>query len=483
MKSKRKFGLFFTVCIMVNICMASLHVGCSPQSSEPPLLEYPPDEGNQPGTDPDPDPGIDPGEDEPDSEITFTGVRPRNALITDEVIARGKAWDTGNEAWYVEAEKRIERDRKGDMKIGVADATGKPLAGVQVKVEMTNHEFGFGGSLDPSNIIDNDSRKQQILDMFNLAVFGNNMKWRNDAQNVKVTEPVLDWLIDNGITVRAHALFWMAWKNLPDGFEAKYANDGPGLKQEMENRLNYWVPYWGDRVVEWDVFNEPFAAEVRNGLKLVAGGENNINALIEEYIRKVKAIQPGMKTYINDFGLLTGTENKKNNFTAMINYLKANNAPIDGIGMQLYPTGKLNMANIISRFQHWETFGLELRLTEYAYIQADPQPSDAVKARDSFDILVACFSTKACKGFIWWGPFGSVISNNNGLTDVGACFAYLLYEKWWTNTQGTTDEAGAFATRAFYGDYKITVTANGKTKTVPVRFLTGGKTNFEISMD
>lgn len=49
-----------------------------------------------------------------------------------------------------------------------------------------------------------------------------------------------------------------------------------------------------------------------------------------------------------------------------------------------------------------------------------------------------------------------------------AALAYerLVFHDWWTDKAGPTDRAGTYPVRAFLGDYKITVTRGGRTKTV-----------------
>ena len=41
----------------------------------------------------------------------------------------------------------------------------------------------------------------------------------------------------------------------------------------------------------------------------------------------------------------------------------------------------------------------------------------------------------------------------------------MVFEEWWTNEKGTTDTSGKFKVRGFNGDYKVSVTVEGKTIT------------------
>ncbi len=57
-----------------------------------------------------------------------------------------------------------------------------------------------------------------------------------------------------------------------------------------------------------------------------------------------------------------------------------------------------------------------------------------------------------------------------------AALAYerLVFHDWWTDTAGKADKAGAYQTRAFLGDYRVTATAAGRSRTVRVTLGRGG---------
>ena len=65
----------------------------------------------------------------------------------------------------------------------------------------------------------------------------------------------------------------------------------------------------------------------------------------------------------------------------------------------------------------------------------------------------------------------------------GQAYQDLLYNKWWTNEAGATGADGMYGFRGFYGDYDVTVEANGQSKTVMVAFHKGYDNILEITMD
>jgi hypothetical protein len=53
-------------------------------------------------------------------------------------------------AWRKAAQERIEKYRKGNLRVLVTDAAGKPVSNADVKVNMTRHAFYFGSSFPGS---------------------------------------------------------------------------------------------------------------------------------------------------------------------------------------------------------------------------------------------------------------------------------------------------------------------------------------------
>jgi hypothetical protein len=58
----------------------------------------------------------------------------------------------------------------------------------------------------------------------------------------------------------------------------------------------------------------------------------------------------------------------------------------------------------------------------------------------------------------------------------GKAYEDLVLNQWMTKANGKANATGEFATRGFLGDYEITVTANGQTKTVKTQLPKAGQT-------
>ena len=103
--------------------------------------------------------------------------------------------------------------------------------------------------------------------------------------------------------------------------------------------------------------------------------------------------------------------------------------------------------------------------------------------------MIASFAQESFDGFIMWGYKGGpgerfVMYDDNWNEKPGlTIWQDLIYNKWWTSESGSTSQDGSFATRGFYGDYDITVTADGKTKTVSVPCHKNNDNTITITLD
>jgi len=439
----------------------------------------------------------------------------KNNTVTSQAILNGARYDVNSStAFRREADARIIKNRTDTITVTVLDASGFPVSDADVHVKMTKHEFLFGGSIHGTGFMTNEIRKGQFLDMFNAGVFENYMKWRWDEQNLHVSEPMLAWLLENNIPVRGHALIWGAWTNLPDlpglpggsspaklaAYEEMYKNNPAALRQLTFDRINRWVPHWGNRVTEWDVVNE---AHFANDVQRILGYDmrdpaviNQVN-IIDQWFREVRRISDqrnlGLKLFYNEVALLAGRGTRNAGvrewFYTFLEGLLARGVPIDGIGCQLYFANPANMipdaAFLYECLQNLERFNLEIKVTEFGYNEQDP-----VKQAQTFiDLLTAVFSHHQTTSFmIWWPwdnpggnyPHGGFFTSNNMLKPMGEAFAYLVYGKWWTDEKGKSGADGRFSTRGFFGEYDITVTHDGQTKTIPVKMFKDGERNFTV---
>ena len=419
-----------------------------------------------------------------------------NRTITERAIKNGSRYDmSAGQSWRVEADTRIELYRKGELSVRVRDTNGRPVEGAEVHVEMKRHAFGFGGGIHEDHY-DTQARRQTFLDMFNMAVPTLSLKWPHAIKRRSLAVPMVEWLNENGVPVRGHALIWGNFRRMPEGFEEKYKDDPAGLKKAMDERVRSEVEFWGDRLIEWDVFNEPYANHT--AMKLCGWG------IVDEYMRLTKELAPNVKAYINDAKIVTDNIIYYGDFKKTsewyYNFLKdliANGTPLDGIGLQMYIANRPDIEEIVRNLDKFASLGREVKITEFCFHQIFNLD---VQAEYFHDILTAAFACKANTAFIHWWPEGSDFDNmyhagyfnfdvdfdkdRCELTPMGDVFAYLVFHKWRTEGAGCTGSDGVYRSRAFYGYYDITVTLGNRVKTFRTEFLQEGQERFrEVVLD
>jgi GH35 family endo-1,4-beta-xylanase len=190
----------------------------------------------------------------------------------------------------------------------------------------------------------------------------------------------------------------------------------------------------------------------------------------------------GAKLFINETGLTGNNQTPVNNFKKVLNYMRDNKVDFDGIGIQShFGNDRISPESFYDMLEQFKEYGKLLKVTEFDMgynISANDREYESGFTRD---ILIAAFSQENMNGFLMWGFFtgdhwlnnAPVFDANFGLKESGKQYIDLVYNKWWTRESGTTGADGAYSVRGYYGDYDITVSANGKTQTVEARCYKG----------
>ncbi len=386
-------------------------------------------------------------------------------------------------AWRKTAEARIEKLRKGDLTVLVKDAGGKTVPGAQVAVRMKKHAFLWGtavnassfsnGRMTPENL---ERYKQEILKNFNAAVMENENKWPqwSVVANRPATIRVIDWLRDNGVTVRGHNLVWPSWNNsnVKEAVEAK--GNPPQLAKVILDHIAETTKELKGKFVDWDVINETFT---NHDFMDILGRQ-----VMVDWFKAARAGDPDAKLYINDFNIIEGADKPhQDDYAATIRYLLDAGAPVDGIGFQgHFPSRVTPMDELIRRTERFAAFGKELEVTEFDINTSD----EGTQADYTRDFMTYMFSNPSVKAFVLWGfwegahwiPSGAMMRRDWSLKPNGTIYQDLVFKKWWTNADGKTGVKGTFTTRAFLGDYEIEVTSGGKARTVKATLGKDGKT-------
>lgn len=381
--------------------------------------------------------------------------------------------------WRKTAAARIEKLRKGDLRIVVTDARGRAVRGARVEAQMRRHAFAFGTAVDSARLLgrskDSEKYRETLLRLFNTAVLENDLKWGNWERNRNLALRGVAWLRENGLDVRGHCLVWPGWQWLPRDLPSLQSSPD-ALRKRIEDHILNIAGALRGRVSEWDVLNEPYS---NRDVQRVLGDE-----AMAEWFRLARQADPGAALFINDFGILSGGGEDRahqDHYFETIRFLQRHNAPIGGIGMQGHFGAQLTpperVWEILDRFG---ALGLPIRITEHD-IDITNEEAQAAYTRD---FLTACFAHPAVSGFLVWGfwegqhwkPNGAYFRRDWTVKPAGQAWMDLVLKEWWTTAAGQTDRRGELTARGFLGEYDIVVRHRGQTRTAAAALPREGAT-------
>jgi len=387
--------------------------------------------------------------------------------------------------WRKEANKRIEEIRKGDFSVIVKDKDGNVIPNAEVEFDMFEHEFQFGNAV--SGKIHNDPTYiEKHEGLFNAAVIEHQLKWAPYEENAAEARKQVEGAKAAGCKyVRGHTLFWERMLGssgktylTPQYMESEevLTNKAKYLELCEKHIKEICTDFYND-FVEWDVINEI----VTNRMFV---DKHGVDTWKDQFAWARQYTKPGTDLYYNDFAQFD------NRWIGVLEEFMATGADFDGIGFQSHYDGNLpEIPGLIAKYEAMENYGdKKLKVTEYSCSIAD----QALQANFTRDALIASFAEDDMTGFLYWGfydganfaEYSPFYDKDWNLKLAGVQYVDLVYNKWWTrDAKATTGADGKATVRGFYGDYDITVNANGKTKTVMAAYHKGYDNVLEITVE
>jgi len=394
--------------------------------------------------------------------------------------------------WEKQADAAIQETRTTDLSVTVKDAAGDPVSNASIDTTMQAHEFSFGTAVNASYLMDHseegDPYRTHLRDLFNTAVLENYHKWGHWEIDTRraVANSATEWLLRSDIDVRGHNVLWQRTdiNTLPNDVIAKLESDDPDRADFLTERTttHTWdiVKAYADEINEWEILNE----HVDNHAITKAITPNvppQRSPQVADWFWTAEAAAPEADFYINEYNLITGEyEDHRKKMEELVQYLQTRGAPIDGIGMQGHFNTRaeaITPERLRELFDRFSSLDVDLKITEYD-TYGDGW-TEANEAEHLNVVLRTAFSHPAVVGFLMWGFWdGSHWQNNAPLfrADWSEKPAYqvytdLVFDEWWTDKSGTTDENGHYETQVFHGEYKITVTNGNNSQTVTPRII------------
>jgi GH35 family endo-1,4-beta-xylanase len=422
-----------------------------------------------------------------------------------------------------EAKKNIEKYRKGNVTVAVADSLGRPLRDVQVEINQETQDFLFGNLSEEmfSPRLTQEEMKtfqKRFLALFNFTEL--TIKWapyenQQGKPEWQKLKQKLDWCLQNGVTPKGHTLGWthvagtpswlmkLPYKRATDLYKARIHNLVGGFKKDLKM---------------WDVVNEPVTTipwdrALKDTLSTVGqideGFRYNVKGISQEEtipwvdssFRWAGEADPDGDFIINEFYVIAKPEIREKYFQ-LVKELKRRNAPVRGVGIQAHEPRDMwfSPEEVIATFKRFDELNLPLHITEFIP-QSSGKPitggwrqgvwDEAAQADFAEQFYTLAFGHPSMASIHWWGlsdkmiwlKGGGLLDNNLAPKPVYNRLLHLIKEEWMTkNLKLSTNKKGEASFRGFFGNYNVVATRkDGTTKTLRAHLTQQGVNNWIIT--
>jgi endo-1,4-beta-xylanase len=162
------------------------------------------------------------------------------------------------------------------------------------------------------------------------------------------------------------------------------------------------MSHYRGKIGSWDVVNEPIGEDdttLHQHIWYQAMGEDYIKIAFAA----AREADPQAKLFINEYGLEQEGE-RWNKFLSLVTRLKADGAPIDGVGLQAHVYDIENDAidpdTLRAHIRSLAQLGLIVRISE---MDVDSRGGTEVQAQQYAGVLDTCLTEVACVSWTTWG--------------------------------------------------------------------------------
>lgn len=383
-----------------------------------------------------------------------------------------------------QAEKDIEKSRKGDVTVTVVDASGQPRSGLSVQYAQMSSSFLFGASYPRV-----DSRSWSFMKEAGINYATMTFSWRSTEPNPGVfrlgpREPSpskkIDFLRHFGFAGLGHNLMLAPWAGSNPDYVVNSSFEE--YKRMVYPHVYEVVSAYKDDVKIWNVCNEPL-----NENFFLTLTSTQIIEIIKEGTRAIRDADPTARILINGSNEMHGVA-----LYAFLEEAIQANVDFDIIGLQLtyniytmslnswgnhseFPRRTLtSMAEMIDKYS---TLGKKIAITAFSgqsestetmkgyWGQPWSQDLQAEYLKAGYTLF---YSKPQVESITWWyttdapplAPFTyhcSLLDEKNQPKKSYYALKQLI-RSWTTSGTAVTDANGQVGFRGFGGIYEVTVT-------------------------
>jgi endo-1,4-beta-xylanase len=385
------------------------------------------------------------------------------------------------------AKPNIEKYRKSDVRLTLADASGRALGDGAFEIRQTRQAFGFGVSIpffaDPPGDSGPDFEPPQVTPrqlelvkgVFNYSVIPFSAKWQRiepeqGKWDFSELDKYVDWCTKNGVAMEFHYL---------GGFTPSWARrlGSDGMKRAWIEHCRKTIDRYQDRIKYWQVTNDKYLID-----------------WCAEVVKEARQKYPHLKWGISDcakFGSAYGNSSSVSellNGADEVDQLKAEGAPLDFFSTHGHNprSMRFDLRQVYECVDAFAKHGVKVHVSEATIDFGLPMlrasggdydrwtPETVAEFYEKFYTVL--FASPATGAINYWDLGPSMIRGNSrggggtgraGLLDPDRgdeprplyhTLKTLIRDRWMTRLDGRPNPDGSVAFRGFHGDYEVTVT-------------------------
>ena len=251
-----------------------------------------------------------------------------------------------------------------------------------------------------------DGRYSGVLGRhFNYLTAEYEMKWdaierTRGANNFTAGDAIVSYGLANGMKIKGHALIWHG--SVPSWVGSLSAQD---LRVAFEDHIRSVADHFRGRVIAWDVVNEAVADD-GSGLRDTVFRQKLGDQYIADAFRIARQADPQALLFYNDYGG-EGLNQKSNRIYDLVQTLRSQGVPIDGVGLQMHITASSppSESSVASNMSRLASLGLLVNISEMDVRTRDLPSATRLETQRSVyrTIVSVCVAEPRCDAVTFWG--------------------------------------------------------------------------------
>lgn len=417
----------------------------------------------------------------------------------------------------------IRQNRMGDFSIQFKDGSGNPVNKVDVAVEQVGHDFYFGangfmvkGFQNPKEDALFEKYFTQLFNFVTIPFYWPELepepgKLRFDKNSPYIyrrpaPDVVLEFCSKYNLTPKGHTI---VWDNPRWSLPSWLPKDEVVMEQKINKRIEEIAARYRNSVQIWDIVNE------------VTDRHTDV-LMPKDYtfkaFKECERLFPGNSMFTLNFTTAIWRRSDKREYSAdylLTENLLLRNTKVDAIGLQFHNFSESEYDQIVKGEVHtpqslykaldlYSDFNLPLHITEITIASLTDKGAQyqAIMTENYYKLW---FSHPMVGAIIWWNLVdgtaapagikadgtitpgedkwkGGLLNRDFSKKPAFEVLDRLINKEWKTNLSiGTT--SGSVRFKGFYGNYKVKITANGKSYEHMVNFPKKGVRNQILVLD